>query len=510
VTATGKATRYPRSFGVTWRDGLPGLPVVVGLTGELGLLVRMPDEAVSATFQVQRTGATGPTCSVDWRVEGTGSSPVTADYFAGGVLPEGVASFAPTATEFPATFILTAGAAPPSPLTGRVVLFDSEGCRLAPGHSELAFSIAAGVITTEAVVGLDVPFTTLDPEEAPSALARMVYYAGWTSSRLPPAELPLDVTHYIHFSVLPTSSGGLDFTTNELTGGHRTATVAHVHGGGKAILLSVGGAGSITAMRQAANSTNRATFVANLAAAVAADGYDGLDLDWEPLPSSDQTNYRALVTALRAAMPGKLLTTAVPASAESAAVVAGVAAELDYINVMTYDLAGPYPGFVSWHNAALHNGGFTFPSTGEPLPCAELSVAEFLAAGCPKAKLGIGIACYGRRWSGGGVYQPRQSWTTAPTMDDAEVPYHEILVLKATMPDFYDTATEGAWLSTNASTDANDRFIPYDSTATVAAKVAWAEAEGLGSVIAWEADGQYLPGAVAGARHPLLAVMVTV
>jgi hypothetical protein len=166
MTATGKATRYPRSFGLAWQDGLPGLPVVVGLTGELGELVRLPGEAVPASFIVARTGATGPTCSVDWRVEGTGSSPVTADYFAGGVLPEGIATFAPTATEFPVTIILSAGTPPPSPLTGRVMLFDPAGCRLAEGHAELAFSIAAGVIEDEAVVSLELPDGSLAPDPA--------------------------------------------------------------------------------------------------------------------------------------------------------------------------------------------------------------------------------------------------------------------------------------------------------------------------------------------------------
>ena len=72
MTATGKAVRYPRSYGVPWRDSGLNIPAIVGISGTLGVLVRDPDDALNATFNVQRTGNTSLSCSVDWRVEGTG------------------------------------------------------------------------------------------------------------------------------------------------------------------------------------------------------------------------------------------------------------------------------------------------------------------------------------------------------------------------------------------------------------------------------------------------------
>jgi len=165
VTATGKAVRYPRSFGTAWRDGLPGLPVVVGLSGTLGELTRSATEITSAGFEIVRIGHTAPSCSVDWRVEGTGGFPVLPEHFVGGVYPEGVAAFAPTATVVPGTISLAAGAAPPTALTGRVVLFSPDKCRIAEGHAELLFSIAAAAPET-VVVTLAVPFDVLTRDPA--------------------------------------------------------------------------------------------------------------------------------------------------------------------------------------------------------------------------------------------------------------------------------------------------------------------------------------------------------
>ena len=93
----------------------------------------------------------------------------------------------------------------------------------------------------------------------------------------------------------------------------------------------------------------------------------------------------------------------------------------DQINLMTYDLAGTWPGWVTWFNAPIYDGGYRFPSTGGLVPSTDGMVNSFIAAGVASGKLGIGIAFYGDLWAGGtgtstgGAALPRQSWTTAPT-----------------------------------------------------------------------------------------------
>ena len=70
----------------------------------------------------------------------------------------------------------------------------------------------------------------------------------------------------------------------------------------------IGGAGAVSGFEGAASSANRATFVTHLLAEMDRIGADGLDLDWEPLPSGDYANFTALAQALRTTRPGIVLT----------------------------------------------------------------------------------------------------------------------------------------------------------------------------------------------------------
>src|SRR5208283_3729222 len=95
--------------------------------------------------------------------------------------------------------------------------------------------------------------------------------------------------------------------------------------------------------------------------------------------------------------------------------------QFDQINIMTYDLSGPYEGWVTWFNSPIYDGGYRFPSSGGLVPSVAGAVTNFLENGVASGRLGIGIAFYGYIWTGGlgispdCITQPRQSWTNAPT-----------------------------------------------------------------------------------------------
>ena len=82
-------------------------------------------------------------------------------------------------------------------------------------------------------------------------------------------------------------------------------------------LVCVGGANSETGFQGATTSANLPTFIKNLTNFVSTYGYDGVDVDWEPLPASDANQYTNLVNGLRSALNGfsqhKLLTVAAAA-----------------------------------------------------------------------------------------------------------------------------------------------------------------------------------------------------
>ena len=310
------------------------------------------------------------------------------------------------------------------------------------------------------------------------------------------------LTHIIHFSVVPNSNGTLDSNANSITTANSTDVVTRAHTAGLKVLICVGGAGSESAFQAATSSANLPVFINNLTNFMASRGYDGVDIDWEPLPASDAQQYTNMVTGLWSALNGfpqhKLLTVAAGAyppygdslTAEYV-MFAALQSQFDQINIMTYDMSGPYDGWVTWFNSPIYDGGYRFPSNGNLVPSVDGAVTNFLTNGVAPAKLGIGIAFYGYLWTGGSgtssicITQPRQSWTNAPTA--TAIRYSTI------MTDYYqsnlyhwDTNAQSAYLSITNANPTNNTFISYDDQRTCQAKVSYARNHGLGGVMIWE------------------------
>ncbi len=330
------------------------------------------------------------------------------------------------------------------------------------------------------------------------------------------------VTHVIHFSLTPQSDGSLDMGANNLSPARCINLVAVAHAAGAKAIICVGGAGTETNFQEATITANLPAFVSNLVSFVNLYGYDGLDIDWEPFLSTDANQYTNLINALRSA-PGfpatKLLTIAAPAYASSGdsptaefTMLASVQAKLDQINVMTYDLSGPYGGWVTWFNSPIYDGGYTFPSYPvELVPSVEGAVNNFTGNGIAPAKLGVGLPFYGYIWTGGpGVTQPRQSWpaTNPPTVS---MPSYNTI-----MSDYYqtnryhwDTNAQAAYLSITNTPAANDMFISYDDSRACECKVSYVRNRGLGGVMIWELAQDYVPGQPAPLVQALKTALAT-
>lgn len=157
--------RFGRCYGIPWQSGAPVVPARVALSSTAGFqLDRDPVLEVTGQFAVERTRNSTSVCQADWRVEPSGSDPVTPDLFKGGVLPSGTVHFAAGEVQAPASFLLSPGLDPPRDSTARVVLENPLNCILDDSRSELPLTVLAAPIVAEAVVGLDVPFSELDPE----------------------------------------------------------------------------------------------------------------------------------------------------------------------------------------------------------------------------------------------------------------------------------------------------------------------------------------------------------
>jgi chitinase len=338
---------------------------------------------------------------------------------------------------------------------------------------------------------------------------------------MPPSAIDFGVvTHLIHFSVVPNSNGSLNTSVNGVTPAYSSSLVSAAHAAGRKAIICVGGASSETGFQGATTAANRPTFITNLTNFMAAYGYDGIDVDWEPLPVGDYNQFTNLVKGLRVALNAfpstKLLTVAAGAypsygdpPASEYIMFAGIQNQFDQINVMTYDLSGPYAGWVTWFNSPIYDGGFRFPSTGGLVPSSDAAFNNFISNGVASSKLGFGVAFYGDVWAGGsgtstgGAAIPRQTWTNAPSMNQAS--YVTIMGTKYQSNLYHwDAAAQAAYLSIDQAGSANDQFISYDDQHTCQAKVSYARNHFLGGLMIWELAQAYFPGNPVGQRDPLL------
>lgn len=138
---------------------------------------------------------------------------------------------------------------------------------------------------------------------------------------------------------------------------------------------------------------------ARLAGVVAADGWDGVQVDLEAMARPDGAGLVQLVTALQAAMPAeKSVSIAVSASTDAEQYVRGgyrlaeLGAAVDTLALMTYDQHGPWSGpgpvgALSWQRAAV----------------------GVVTAVVPPTKVDLGVAGYGYGWPNGRTYTVKQA-----------------------------------------------------------------------------------------------------
>lgn len=351
-------------------------------------------------------------------------------------------------------------------------------------------------------------------------LASYNHYAppGGNWGDLPTEEIDWDAfTHLFYFSLNAKVDGSLSTIApyENMNPDRINAIVSAAHEHNKPVIITIGGWGNYDGFSNAISPGVRSVFISNLVALINTWGFDGIDLDMEPINNSDVDNYKAFVKELRTALDkvqtplgDKPLLTA--ATINQPNMFADLQNYFDQINLMTYDYSGAWEGWVSWHNSALYDGDLTFPNSTKPLPSVHGTIDRFIAAGVPKSKLGIGIDFYGYVWSGGngtptgGVTEPNQSWSTAPTVTD-NVSYSKI------MNDYYqdsayhwDDKAKASYLRIDQAEDSADKFISYDNAETIKEKINYIRERQLGGTIIWELSGGYQKNKAAGSRDQLL------
>ncbi|MBZ4415045.1 glycosyl hydrolase family 18 protein [Myxococcus sp. RHSTA-1-4] len=313
------------------------------------------------------------------------------------------------------------------------------------------------------------------------------YYTGWNADMYPPDKVDFSaMTHIMVGRATPRPDGTVSAAFDNDNGPQIARTLAtRAHAAGRKALIMVGGAGEHDNWVGAASNANRARFVQNLLAAMDSLGYDGLDLDWEPVETADKPNLLALVKELRAARPGMLLTFPIgwininmPTDADPW--FANLVPYVDQINVMSYEMVGPWDGWQSWYTSALQGHSGNRPTS------VSASLNGWVGAGIPKAKLGMGIPFYGMAWRNiTGPYQDFTHWSDYVGSDNS-FPYKKILQLSASGTYHWDAVAAASYLTFSTPVeDGTVRWISYDSPQAIAAKGAYTRDNGFGGTIIW-------------------------
>jgi chitinase len=263
------------------------------------------------------------------------------------------------------------------------------------------------------------------------------------------------------------------------------------------VVVSIGGWGADYFSDVALTDATRQHMADSAAALIEKYDVDGVDLDWEypTLPGAgishrpeDKRNFSLLLEALRARLDklgaahgGRHYLLSIAAA--DGEFVQGIELErvgraLDWINLMTYDFHNSLTP-TTGHHAGLHLSRLA-PADDR---AGDKAVAQFLAAGVPARKLNLGVAFYGRSFTGvdpqhDGLQQKYAKYQGSPSWSELVANFID----KNGYVRHWDAQAQAPYLW-NAATHT---FITYEDPESLRAKVAFVKAKGLGGVMYWE------------------------
>ncbi len=337
------------------------------------------------------------------------------------------------------------------------------------------------------------------------------------AKNFPIAGLPADrLTHLIYAFASVNSDGSCSSINADLDKVNfpQLATLKKLHPG-LLTLISFGGAShSANFGTAAATDASRLKLAQSCAAFMKANGFDGIDIDWEFPGPADTANYTALLTALRNQLNTQgtadgrpyLLTIAAPAGQSKVANLnlSAIHPALDWINLMTYDyvVAGSKTtGLVSPLSAPPDDPS---SSPSNPAENVDSSFSMYLAAGVPAGKIVLGVRFVGTGWQGvpntnNGLHQP----VTPPTAGTLKVGSIDFGDLETTyLPTYARYWHPQAMVPWIYSSSNSGVCISYDDAQSLGIKANYVLSKQLGGAMIWHLsadDAQYtLVNALAG------------
>jgi chitinase len=368
----------------------------------------------------------------------------------------------------------------------------------------------------------------------------MGYYVGYQGVEHTPAMVDYSsMTHIMIGNALPKNDGSFDtqFSIDPVNGpAWAKETVKRAHAAGIKAILMIGGSDDsgavITAFRKVSNPDIRTAFVNNVKALIMDYGFDGIDLDWEPLSfknPNDRPSILALAQALREAMPTMVMTIPVGWNNSNFSkdmvnpFYGQLSSSFDRVNMMSYGMVMCGDGWESWHSSALYGNTSSTPSSIDD------TTKALITAGVPKAKIGIGMGFYGTTYEKGSwhlgkwVAATSGPYVTAPHQNtdsygirfsDNDVSYSNIMqYYYEASAHHWDDIAKASYLSWStpkqiqvpaSRTKISTTYTTYEDETSIAQKGAYVKSEGLGGVIIWTISQGYLGWMTTGEKDPLM------
>jgi chitinase len=281
------------------------------------------------------------------------------------------------------------------------------------------------------------------------------------------------------------------------------------------IIVSVGGWMAEGFSDAASSDASRDAFARSAAQFLGEHALDGIDLDWEypgqgvagiKYRAEDKKNFTLLLRTLRERLDAdsagrsvkRYLLTIASADREyfDHTEMDKLHVYLDWINVMSYDFFNSLTR-TTGHHAGLYRSELAAATDRN----ADASIKQHLAAGIPPEKLVLGVAFYGRGFTGvtpqnNGLNQPYERY-------EADHSYAELagkFIGKQGFVRYWDDRARAPYLWN----DASRTFITYDDPRSIGIKARYARENHLGGMMFWELsqdrDGELLNVIVRHAR----------
>ncbi len=344
-------------------------------------------------------------------------------------------------------------------------------------HARIRTSV--GILIAFAFAACEVSHVPPEPSKPNKVV--LGYYASWKKAEFDHTKVAYQyLTHIAHAFAWPDSSGNLVVPPDYLYPALNDAARAN----GVKMIMSLGGWGNCEGFPGMSSTVaNRSRFIGQVVDFCKANGYDGVDIDWEFVSNDEEKAdfalfIEALGAALRAQTPALLLTMAANSGDYYGRWIdfERLADEFDFIGFMTYDYHGAWSGH-SGHNSPLYT------SAGDACGSLDETFAYARSRQVPLAKLLVGVPFYGLSFDCGAMGQP---FTTCDGWS-----YADVMALPSTeWARVWDGAAQVPYMRRHDGT----MVISFDDVTSVSLKSQYVKAKASAGVIIWELSQDYRSG----------------